>query len=124
MGSFHRVANLRYEGCWYFLVKEIAHGINKDHARLTPTKWLIEARRSQRQIEASFKWVARCPAKPFGEPLRVTIVAALADLGASGHRIPSGVGPFDRCGVGHVQTFEGEGIVAHSRIECTFPADY
>ena len=49
---------------------------------------------------------------------------SFADLGASGHRIPSGVGPFDRCGVGHVQTFEGDGTVAHSRVECTFPADY
>src|ERR1035437_89301 len=86
---------------WNFLVKEVAHGIYENHPRLLPFKRLRESFGPQCQIEAVFKGMTRHPAKAFGKPRRVAVIAARTHLGAARDRIPGRICPLDRAFVGH-----------------------
>jgi hypothetical protein len=76
-------------------MKEIAHRVDKNHARFFPVERLQEALGADSKIKTIFERVAGHAAEAFGEPGGIAIVASRADLGAAGDRVPCRVGPLD-----------------------------
>ena len=101
VGKLHRIEYAIHELDGHQLVKEVAHRVNKDHARSAPLKRLLQPLGPKGQIKPSAEGMVRDTPEPFRESLCVAMVAARADLGASRHRIPGRVSPFDRCAISH-----------------------
>lgn len=78
-------------------MKEVAHGIYKDHSGFTPPQRLLYALRPQCKIEPCFERMAERSAKALRKPLGVAIVAACTDLSAARDGVPRCVSPLDRC---------------------------
>src|SRR5580704_7668343 len=89
------------EGRGHLFVEKVAHGIYKYAARLPPPKWLLQAFRSKRQIEAMLKGMVLDPPETFGEPLGITKVTPRRDLGASRYGVPCRIRPFNFGGISH-----------------------
>ena len=77
------------------LVKQVAHGVDEDHAGLLPRERLGQPLGAQGQVEAVFEGMAGRVSEALGQKLGVAVVAATGDLGAAGNGIPGPVGPFD-----------------------------
>src|SRR5215510_1418615 len=101
ISALHRVEYFGNESCRYPFVKEIAHGIDKNHARFSPRQRLLKPLRSKRQVETIFEGVARSVPEALGEAFSITMVAAGTDLGATRYRIPRRIRPLDGCHIRH-----------------------
>jgi hypothetical protein len=77
-------------------MKEVAHGVHKDHFWGLPAEWLGEFLGDEAKVKALLVRVAGYSAKAFGEYLCVTVLAPWANLGATANRVPGCVCPFDR----------------------------
>ena len=64
IGLFHRLEHLGDVRVRNLFVKEIAHGIHKDHPRFFPCQGLQEPFGAQRQIKTFFKRMPRYASKP------------------------------------------------------------
>ena len=91
----HGLECAEYEIVRDVLVEQIAHRVDEDEHRLLPFQGQPYPVVPQADVEALLEWVVRNATKTFREPLRVTVLAAGAHLGAAGDRVPAGVGPFD-----------------------------
>ena len=91
----HHGENLLDELDRYILMEEITHRIDKDGARLLP------AQRNHQRILMKSKFetigVIRLAHQfqPAREPLSIAVLAARADLVATGERVPGRLGPLD-----------------------------
>jgi len=96
LGAFHHgVEDTLNELKGNVLMEDVTHGVHKDHARLRPSK-----RRLQEVVMECHRESASIPGHPhrlktLGESFGITVLAALADLGAPSHRIPGHLGPFN-----------------------------
>ena len=96
---FHDGENAIDERLRYVFVEQVTHRIDEDSTRSLPRQRLPEAFWSKREIKPIFERMSGCPAKPLGKPFGVAVVASTGDFGATRHRVPGCVGPFD-CGFG------------------------
>jgi hypothetical protein len=92
-------------------MKKIAHRVDENHAGLFPVERLHEALGPDGQIETLFEGMSRYAAEAFGEARGVAIIASRADLCATRHRVPGGIGPFYGAFFRH--GFEGPAAVAN-----------
>src|SRR5690606_8252522 len=97
----HHLADARNVGDRHALVKEIAHRVHENLPRRAPPQWLIELLWYQAQVEPLLERVAGNAAKPLGECLGITVLAAGADLRTPADRVPGGVRPLDPGAVAH-----------------------
>jgi hypothetical protein len=58
---------------------------------------LLQASGPEGKVETILEGVSRDAAKPLGEALRVTEIAAARDLRAARYRVPGCIGPLDLC---------------------------
>lgn len=72
-----------------------------DEPSFLPSGRKAKGVRHEAKIEALLERMPGDAAKPLGEPLRVTVLAAWGDLGAATHRIPGPVSPLDGALVAH-----------------------
>jgi DNA invertase Pin-like site-specific DNA recombinase len=79
------------------LVKEVAHRIHEDHARLLPKQRLTEPCRPKFQVETLLVRMIRYTSPAFCKTLGVAVIAPETDLRAACYRVPSRVRPFDFC---------------------------
>jgi len=91
----HDLEHLADEVLGHILVEEVAHGIYEDVARLFQVQRIVEHVGMTGHREAVAVVGLAHGLQPRGHALRVAVAAAGAGLGASGDRIPCGVGPFD-----------------------------
>ena len=110
----HDVEHAAQEFSGNVLVEQVAHGVHEDEPGPPPLFRLPEAFRAEREVEARFEGVARNVPEAFREAFRIAVVAAGAQLGASGDRIPGSVGPLDGAVVGHVGDLSATGASMQS----------
>jgi hypothetical protein len=79
----------------HVIVKQVAHRVDKDCPGLTPSQWLIEQIRLQRQSETVSVAVLVHGLQAQRHPFCVAMLAAGADLRATGYGIPGDICPFD-----------------------------
>src|SRR6185295_7471460 len=99
--AFHDLEDVVDEALRYLLVEQVAHRIDED------PPWLSPAERSVEKV--GLKGGSKALAIPglahglktFRHSFGVAELAARAHLGASGYRVPGGVGPFDGRRLGH-----------------------
>jgi hypothetical protein len=101
VGFFHSVENGRYVRFRNVLVKQVTHGVDENHPRAFPLKWLYQAHGAQRQVKACFERMTRDAAKSLRKSRCIAVVTARADFCAAGNGIPSRIGPFNRAVFGH-----------------------
>src|SRR5580704_16179748 len=77
------------------LVKEVAHGVDKNSLGPPPSQGFFELLRNESRIEATLVRVARNATEPLRKYRSVTMCAARTYLRASSNRIPRCIGPFD-----------------------------
>jgi hypothetical protein len=82
-------------------MKEVAHRVDKDHARPSPRKRLFEPFRPERQIESIFERMAGGSPEALGEALCITMITTSTDLRAARYRIPRRIRPLDCGHIGH-----------------------
>ena len=95
MGGEHHSADLLDVVIRHVDVKQVAHRIDEDSARLSPTNWIAEFFGDESKIETLFERVIGNAAESLGESFGVTVSAARADLRAATDGVPRGVSPFD-----------------------------
>jgi len=93
--SHHGVEDTLNELKRHVLMEDVTHGVHKDHSRPRPSE-----RRLQEVFMECHRESVSIPGHPhrlkaFGESFGITVLAALTDLAAPGHRIPGHLGPFD-----------------------------
>jgi hypothetical protein len=64
----------------YILVEQIAHGVNEDHAGLSPLQGLLKSLLSELEVKSAFVWVTGYAPKALCKSLRVAVSAPRADL--------------------------------------------
>ncbi len=76
-------------------MKEVAHGIDKNSARLSPAQRDLKGMFVKRHAEAVGVIRAASGFQTASHPFGIAVLAACADFGAAGDRIPGGFSPFD-----------------------------
>ena len=95
IGGEHHPADLLDIVIRHVDVKEIAHRVDEDFARLSPAERIAEFFRDESKIEALFERVIGNAAESLGESFGVTMSATGTDFRAATDGIPRGVSPFD-----------------------------
>jgi hypothetical protein len=67
-------------GLRYTFVKKVAHGIDENHFRDTPSKRFGQLLRYQPEIKTLFEWMPLHPSESFGKSLSITVFASGADF--------------------------------------------
>lgn len=94
-GPTHDIENGFDERRGHRFVKEIRHGVDEHNPWSSPSQRLLEQRLVQRYCESSHVLADSHRTKPRSHPLRVAVLAALADLGTTRYGVPSYLCPFD-----------------------------
>lgn len=76
-------------------MEEVAHTVDENAFRVTPSKRMIEHARLQRDFETVPVIPLTHSLQSMGEPLRIAELAAWTDFRAAGNRIPSRICPLD-----------------------------
>ena len=82
-------------------MEKVAHRVNENHFWLFGAQRLIDPVGTKNQIKTMFKWMVFDPPETLGKALSITVIAARADLRATGHRVPREIRPFNRRILGH-----------------------
>ena len=91
----HHLEDLHDEVIGHLLVKEVAHGIHKDHTRLTPRHRYEQRPRVDCDLEAVPVLRLAHGLEPSGHSFSVAVLAANAELRAAGYRVPRSFRPFN-----------------------------
>ena len=78
------------------LVKQIRHGVHEHDPWPPPFQWFVQSGLVNSDPEPLFVFVQPHGPQSLGHALGITESAAVTDLGAARHRVPSHLGPFDR----------------------------
>ena len=89
----HYVKYAGYELERNILVEEVAHAVDEDGLRLFPGHGQFEGVLVQGQLEGIPVVGGAHGLQPFRHAFGIAVLAAGADLGASGEWVPSGFGP-------------------------------
>src|SRR5688500_17927619 len=100
--SFHNICYGRDVLHRYIVVEEITHGVDEDHAGFGPSQWFGQFLGDQPQIKSLLVGMSGYAAKPFRKRLRVAMLAAWTNLGATADRVPCCVRPLDFGAFSHV----------------------
>src|ERR1700687_4008041 len=102
MGGLHDLAYHLDILVRYGTLEEVAHRIHEDSTMLGPAQRFVELRRYQAEVESLLVRMTMHPPESLGKSLGVAMLAARANLHASPHRVPSGIGPLNLRVVAHL----------------------
>lgn len=82
-------------------MKHVTHGVDKNRGGSFYFQRSLQHMLMDRHVKTGGVVRLAHGAKTMGHSLRITMLTAWAYLGASGNRVPGGLGPFDFCLRGH-----------------------
>src|SRR5256885_14351004 len=91
----HDLEDLLYVSERNVLMKQVAHGVHEDRLRLLPPKWKLKHVWLQREFEAIPIVRLAHRLETFGHAFGIAMLAARANLGATGDRVPGRFCPLD-----------------------------
>ena len=83
-------------------MEQIGHGIDEYYTRLLPANRLAQGFWVDRNRKSAFVFFGPHRLQPLRHPFGIAMLAAMADLRATGHRIPRSLSPFDFGACGHI----------------------
>ena len=115
--ALHRIKHPINERPVNVLVEKVAHRIDENHPRPLPLARLLKPRRPQRQVEALLIRMTDDATPAFRKARRIAIVTPGSDLGATRHRVPSRIRPFNFRFLCHGLPQERPSLYPSSRLE-------
>src|SRR5260370_19260336 len=102
IGEKHHPTDRLYVFVRNAFVEQVAHGIDKNHPWLPPTKRFCKFVGDQTQVESKFKGVPLHSAESFCKGLCVAVFTSRTHFGAAPDWIPGSIRPLNLCPVSHL----------------------